>query len=204
MRDDIIAQQTDVTPTLLHMLGYDKPYIAFGDDLLSINPSDTWAFSYGTELNVLFPWGTTLSTDIAMNSRRGYAQESMNTNELIWNASLSHSFLKDRSLTVSLEWNDILGERSNISRTINAMMRSDNRYNAIYSYGMVKVIYKLNIFGGKRGGSDFNIPGGGFMPGMPPGGFGGGRGGVRPAGGGAPRGGFGGGFGGGRPGGGRP
>ena len=165
---------------------------------------DTWAFSYGTELNVMFPWGTTLATDIAMNSRRGYAQESMNTNELIWNASLSHSFLKDRSLTVSLEWNDILGERSNISRTINAMMRSDNRYNAIYSYGMVKVIYKLNIFGGKRGGSDFNIPGGGFMPGMPPGGFGGGRGGRgggRPAGGGAPRGGFGGGFGGGRPGG---
>ena len=50
MREDIIAQQTDVTPTLLHLLGYDKPYIAFGDDLLSVNPSDTWAFSYNAGL----------------------------------------------------------------------------------------------------------------------------------------------------------
>ena len=48
MRDDIIAQQTDVTPTLLHMLGYDKPYLAFGFDLLSADPSSTWAFSYNS------------------------------------------------------------------------------------------------------------------------------------------------------------
>ena len=46
LREDIIVQQTDVTPTLLHMVGYDKPYLAFGDDLLSVNPSETWAFSY--------------------------------------------------------------------------------------------------------------------------------------------------------------
>jgi len=48
MRDDIIAQQTDVTPTLLHMLGYDKPYLAFGFDLLSADPSSTWAFNYNS------------------------------------------------------------------------------------------------------------------------------------------------------------
>ena len=46
VRDDVIAQQTDITPTLLHLLGYDKPYLAFGDDLLSTDPSQTWAFSY--------------------------------------------------------------------------------------------------------------------------------------------------------------
>ncbi|MBR5686132.1 MAG: sulfatase-like hydrolase/transferase [Muribaculaceae bacterium] len=46
MRDDIIAQQTDITPTLLHLLGYDKPYLAFGDDLLSADPVQSWAFSY--------------------------------------------------------------------------------------------------------------------------------------------------------------
>ena len=46
VRDDMIVQQTDITPTLLHLLGYQKPYLAFGDDLLSVNPADTWAFSY--------------------------------------------------------------------------------------------------------------------------------------------------------------
>ena len=46
MREDVIAQQTDITPTLLHLLGYGKPYLAFGDDLLSVPPDQSWAFSY--------------------------------------------------------------------------------------------------------------------------------------------------------------
>ena len=46
VRDDVIAQQTDITPTLLHLLGYQKPYLAFGDDLLTIAPGQSWAFSY--------------------------------------------------------------------------------------------------------------------------------------------------------------
>ena len=46
MRDDAIAQQTDITPTLLHMLGYSKPYLAFGDDLLAGDTNQTWAFNY--------------------------------------------------------------------------------------------------------------------------------------------------------------
>ncbi len=41
-----IAQQTDITPTLLHYLGYSKPYLAFGNDLLATEGGDTWAFSY--------------------------------------------------------------------------------------------------------------------------------------------------------------
>ena len=46
VRDDVIAQQTDITPTLLHLLGYSEPYLAFGDDLLSVPPERSWAFSY--------------------------------------------------------------------------------------------------------------------------------------------------------------
>ena len=46
VRDDLIAQQTDITPTLLHMLGYDRPCLAFGDDLLSVDPAQSWAFNY--------------------------------------------------------------------------------------------------------------------------------------------------------------
>ena len=45
----IIAQQTDITPTLLHLLGYNKPYLAFGEDLLGYDGDDvkkTWAFNY--------------------------------------------------------------------------------------------------------------------------------------------------------------
>ena len=42
----VIAQQTDITPTLLHLLGYGKPYLAFGNDLLGSDMDNTWAFNY--------------------------------------------------------------------------------------------------------------------------------------------------------------
>lgn len=41
-----IAQQTDIMPTILNHLGYDEPYVAFGCDLLSTAPDDTWAVNY--------------------------------------------------------------------------------------------------------------------------------------------------------------
>lgn len=41
-----IAQQIDIMPTLLGYVGYDRPYIAFGKDLLKCPPPDTWAISW--------------------------------------------------------------------------------------------------------------------------------------------------------------
>ena len=41
-----IAQQIDIMPTLLSFMGYDRPYIAFGVDLLGTPPEDTWALTW--------------------------------------------------------------------------------------------------------------------------------------------------------------
>jgi len=43
---DAIAQQIDIMPTVLGYLGYDKPYVAFGCDLFTTAPEDTWAVNY--------------------------------------------------------------------------------------------------------------------------------------------------------------
>lgn len=118
--------------------------------LQSQNNMDTWQFAYGGTVSLYMPWGMSLSTDMHENSRRGYNDASMNTNELVWNAQLSQSFLKSKALTVSLQYYDILRNQSNFSRTINAMQRSDTQYNSINSYAMVHVIYRLNVFGGKQ------------------------------------------------------
>jgi hypothetical protein len=163
-------------------------YTRSRSELQPNNNLDTWQFTYGGMIGVTAPWGTALTTNLNMQSRRGYADNSMNTNELIWNAQLSQSFLKGNALTISLQLYDILHEQSTFSRTITALSRNDTEYNAITSYGMVHVIYRLNLFGGR----------GAFGGGR--GGFGGpgGRGGRGGFGGGRPRGGgFGGGFGGG-------
>ena len=172
-------------------------YTKSRNELQPASNLNNWSFSYGMNTTLTMPWGTQIATDIAMNSRRGFSDESMNTNELIWNAQIAHSFLQGKPLTVSLQFYDILRQQSNFSRTINDMARTDNEYNAITSYAMLHVIYRINLFGtrearrGMRGGMGFGGPGsfGGGMPG------GGNRGGNR--GGGFGGGGFGGGFGGG-------
>ncbi len=152
------------------------------------NNLDTWTFSYGASLMLTAPWGTQLSTGMNMNSRRGFNDESMNTNELIWNAQLSQSFLRNKSLTLSFQMYDILHQQSNFSRALSALGRSDTEYNAITNYAMLHVIYRLNLFGGSAGRQGMGGPGG--RGGFGGGGFGGGRGGR---GGGFGGGGFGGG-----------
>lgn len=157
-------------------------------ELQTNNNLDTWQFTYGGMIGVTAPWGTALTTNMNMQSRRGYADNAMNTNELIWNAQLSQSFLKGNALTISLQLYDILQQQSNISRSITAAMRSDTEYNAITSYGMVHVIYRLNLFGGKAGRQGFGMgPGGRGGRGGRGGGFGGPGGGPRGGGFGGPR-----------------
>ena len=116
------------------------------------NNLDTWQFTYGGTLGINAPWGTALSTNMNMQSRRGYNDNSMNTNELIWNAQLSQSFLKGNALTVSLQFYDILHQQSTVSRVISALQRSDTEYNAITNYAMLHVIYRMNLFGGGQNG----------------------------------------------------
>ena len=143
---------------------------------------DTWNFAYGANANFMFDFGLSISTDIRMNSRRGYSDASMNNNELLWNAQIAQSFLKNKAATLSIQFYDILQKQSNISRTLSATQRTDSWSNAINSYFMVHFIYKLNIFsgtGGKSGGNkqsdrpgppDMRGPGGMPMRSMGPGG----------------------------------
>ena len=83
-------------------------YLHARSELQTNNNLDTWTFSYGGSVMLTAPWGTQLSTNLNMNSRRGYNDESMNTNELIWNAQLSHSFLRGKALTLTFQMYDIL------------------------------------------------------------------------------------------------
>lgn len=113
---------------------------------------NTWNFAYGANANFNFDFGLSISTDIRMTSRRGYSDRSMNTNELLWNAQIAQSFLKNNAATISIQFYDILQKQSNVSRTLTATQRTDSWTNAINSYFMVHFIYKLNIFNGSMAG----------------------------------------------------
>ena len=111
---------------------------------------ETWQFSYGPSMTLTAPWGTSLNSSLSINSRRGYNDSSMNTDEFVWNAQLSQGFLKGKPLTIMLQFYDILRQQSTFSRAISATSRTDTEYNAVNSYAMLHVVYRLNLFGGKQ------------------------------------------------------
>ena len=110
---------------------------------------DTWQLNYGGQFLVRLPLDFEISMNLHERSRRGYNDESMNTNEFIWNGQISKPFLKNKSLIVALNFYDLLGQQSNYERWMNATGRSDTQYNSVNSYAMLHVRYRLNMFGGK-------------------------------------------------------
>jgi hypothetical protein len=170
------------------------------NDLQPERNMNTFDFRYGPSFSVVLPWRSLrFATDMMMSSRRGYSAE-MNTDELIWNAGMSVSVLKGNKGTISVNFYDILNQRSDVNRSMTATSRTDSFNQTINTYFMVNFSYRIQMFGdkearqnmrGMRGGmGGFGGGMGGFGGGM--GGFGGGMGGGMMGGGG-----FGGGFGGG-------
>ena len=60
---DKIAQQIDILPTILGMLGYPKPYFGFGIDLLNTPSEETWAVNYLNGIYQYVKYGHVLQFD---------------------------------------------------------------------------------------------------------------------------------------------
>ena len=60
---DKVAQQIDIMPTILGMLGYSKKYIAFGIDVLNTPAEDTWAVNYLNGIYQYVKYGYVLQFD---------------------------------------------------------------------------------------------------------------------------------------------
>ena len=150
-------------------------FIRYSHSKSTAQPEDkmnVFNFSYGPSVNYNLPWwNIKLSTNISMSSRRGYSDPNANTDELIWNAQASASFLPKNALTVSLQLFDILQQQSNISRVVEALYRRDSENNAIYSYFMLNLSYKFNNTGGDDGNKGKVAREYGMPPGTPPAGF---------------------------------
>ena len=109
------------------------------DNFQTLNAYD---YNYGMTLSYKLPLGILLATDLKQYSRRGYGDKSMNTDDLVWNASLARSFCKGR-LTLTAEGFDLLHQLSNTTYTVNAQGRTEVWRNTIPNYMMMHVAYKL-------------------------------------------------------------
>ena len=120
------------------------------NNITEVTNPDIYRFSYGATFQWNMPWGTQIASDIKMNSRRGYSDKNLNTNELVWNASISQSFLQGKALTLKAEMFDILHRQTNISRQETAFERTDSQNNSIYQYALVSAIFRFSVYGGRN------------------------------------------------------
>ena len=60
---DKVAQQIDILPTVLGLLGYQKPYFAFGIDVLNTPADDCWAVNYLNGIYQYVRYGYVLQFD---------------------------------------------------------------------------------------------------------------------------------------------
>ena len=108
-------------------------------------------FNYGTRLMYVIPVvKLSLATDIKMFSRRGYNSDMMNTDDLVWNAELSRSLLKEK-LTLKLTAFDLLHQLSNKQYNVDAQGRTETWNNCIPRYLMLTCALKLSKMP-KKGG----------------------------------------------------
>lgn len=107
---------------------------------------NAFEFNYGFNGQyTVKPLSLTVSTSLTMYSKRGYQDDQMNTDDLIWNMGISKSLLKGKPLTLKLEGIDLLHQLSNKQMSVNAQGRTEYWSNSIPSYIMLHAIYKFSI-----------------------------------------------------------
>lgn len=100
-------------------------------------------YNYGISGLVKLPWHFELSSDVTMFCRRGFNDESMNTNQFICNAQVSRNFLNEK-LLVRLIGYDLFGNIDSVTQTLNAYGRIEKWSNVLTRYAMISFCYRFN------------------------------------------------------------
>ena len=68
----------------------------------------------------------------------------MNTNDLVWNVSLSRALDKAQRWTLEAEGFDLLHQLSNVSTTMNAQGFTETWANSLPNYFLLRLSYQFN------------------------------------------------------------
>lgn len=130
--------------------------------------ADRTIHSYGGMFNAAYytPFGVVLNSDLTFSGTQGYSA-GYDTDQWLWNASLSYQFLKGKAATITAKVYDLLHQRQNIRRTINASYIEDSEFNSLTRYVMFTFTYRFATFGnGNNGDAPHDVNYDGRGPGM--------------------------------------
>lgn len=138
-----------------------NPSYSFGNVTNSLpeQPSrSTHAYGFNADASLYLPFGLQLNTDLAFSKSSGYSA-GYNSSQWLWNAQLSYSFLKDKSLTAAVRAYDLLGQKKNISRSTGANTIIDSEYNDLTRYVMLSLTWNFTTLKKKSGATKAFGPG---------------------------------------------
>ncbi|MCH5226306.1 MAG: TonB-dependent receptor [Muribaculaceae bacterium] len=113
----------------------------------------TQSYGFNADASLFLPFGLELNTDLNFAANSGYTS-GYNINQWLWNAQLSYSFLRDKSLTLSVKAYDILHQKKNISRSVSANTIIDTEYNDLTRYFLFSLTWNFNSLSKKTKGPD--------------------------------------------------
>lgn len=116
------------------------------------NLGTTHNFGVSSHITAHLPLQFIVSSDFSYTARRGYSA-GLTRNQSIWNAQLSRVFTWPKySISTFIRVNDILRQKSNISRNVSATSLTDRETTVLGQYFIVGASLKFNRMGGRRGG----------------------------------------------------
>ncbi|WP_162902774.1 outer membrane beta-barrel family protein [Taibaiella koreensis] len=108
-----------------------------------------WAFEQQLDGSINLPFNVRVGTSVDWNIRQRLDQQDKNNNVFRWNAYVSKSFLKDRSLVAKVYAYDILDQNIGYTRTNNADYIAESTYNTIRRYFLLSLTWNFTSTGSK-------------------------------------------------------
>ena len=90
------------------------------------------------------PGGIQLRSDVAYSFRNGTNITPGEDDQVVWNASLSWRFLKQKKAELSFYWADILSQKKNFTRSVSSSGLSERHTQQIGSWFMLSFKYRFN------------------------------------------------------------
>ena len=111
--------------------------------------TEYWTFEQRFDASLNLPLGIQLGTNITWNIRQRLDPAERNNNVFLWNAYISKSMLKDKSLVAKCYVNDILDRNIGYNRVTNAEYIAENTYNTLRRYLLFSLTWNFTKTGGQ-------------------------------------------------------
>ncbi|HUR67165.1 MAG TPA: TonB-dependent receptor [Chitinophagaceae bacterium] len=121
-------------------IGYNKSNSSFS----KTNNNNYWSYGGWAEAEMTLPWKMEFNSSLNADLRQKLPAFATNTNLIIWNAGLSKKIFKKDAGKIGIYVNDILDDNKGFTRNISSTFISDDRYQKISRYFLLKFEWSFN------------------------------------------------------------